>query len=137
MAEKPDTIETGLYGDVNRSHLAHVLKNLGGKNDKDSSGSNRVWNFDIKRLNRFSKAYETITDTIEIVEQETLDSAIAESQTNFRLFEELEGEEDSEVVAEDAEKKDIEQEPDASDQQMHPWALAMNRPGYLLFTLKG
>ena len=120
MAEKPDTIETGLYGEVSRRRLAHILKNLGGKNDKDSSGSNRVWKFGTKTLNRFSKAYETVPDTIEIVEQETLESAIAESQTYFRLFEELEGEEDSEDVAEDAEKKDKEQEPDASDQQMHP-----------------
>jgi hypothetical protein len=54
VAEKPDTIETGLYGEVSRRRLAHVLKNLGGKNDKDSSGSNRVWKFDTKTLNRFS-----------------------------------------------------------------------------------
>jgi hypothetical protein len=120
VAEKPETIETDLYGEVSRRRLAHVLKNPGGKNDKDSSGSNRVWKFYTKTLNRFSNAYEMIPDTTEIVEQETLEPAISESQTNFRLFEELEGEEDSEDVAEDSEKKDIEQEPDASDQQMHP-----------------
>jgi hypothetical protein len=118
---KPDTIKTSLFGEVSRRRLAHVLKNLGGKNEHDSSGTTRVWKFNIKTLHRFSKAYETIPNTIEIIEQETLESAIstAGSQTTFSLFEEEEldavEEEDSEDDAEDIEKKDIGQEPDASD----------------------
>jgi hypothetical protein len=73
--EKPDTIQTSLFGEVSKKRLAYVLKSLGGKRDRDSTGDKRTWKFDTKILGRFTKAYKQIPETIEIVEQETLESA--------------------------------------------------------------
>lgn len=84
--EKPDTIQTSLFGEVSKKRLAHILNNLGGKRDRDSTGNKRTWRFDKKILDRFAKAYKQIPETIEIVEQETLEST--EQRAAFCLFDE-------------------------------------------------
>ena len=50
------------------------MHSLGGKSDRDASGDKRIWKFDVKTLNRFSRVYKQIPDEIELEEQTTLDS---------------------------------------------------------------
>jgi hypothetical protein len=55
------------------------MRGLGGKSDRDVTGDKRVWKFNAKDIDRFSKVYKHIPDTIEIEEQElqsTLDSGM-------------------------------------------------------------
>jgi hypothetical protein len=72
------------------------LKTLEGKRERNSTGDKRIWKFDTKVLNRFSKAFKQISDSIEIVEivgQETLESVTGGSQTTttaISLFQEEE-----------------------------------------------
>lgn len=75
--DKPKFMRTSLFGDISKDRLAAIMRNLGGNRAKDPTGDKRVWVFDAKTLDRFSKAYKLIPDTIEIEEQTTLDSAMA------------------------------------------------------------
>jgi hypothetical protein len=73
------TMETDLFGEIGSKRLAAIMRGLGGKSDRDVTGDKRVWKFNAKDIERFSKVYKHIPDTIEIEEQEeqtTLDSAI-------------------------------------------------------------
>jgi hypothetical protein len=71
------TLETGLFGEVGSKRLSAVLRGIGGKSDRDSSGDRRVWKFNARDIDRFSRIYKQIPDTIEVEEEQTtLDSAM-------------------------------------------------------------
>lgn len=69
--DKPDTLSTDLYGEIGSKKLTGILRGLGGKKARDSSGDKRVWKFDLKTLNRFSRVYKEIPETIEVEEPPT------------------------------------------------------------------
>jgi hypothetical protein len=70
------TIKTDLFGEIGSKRLDAVMRNLGGKSDRDNSGDKRIWKFNIRTLERFTRVYKQIPDTIEIEEQTTLDSTL-------------------------------------------------------------
>jgi hypothetical protein len=90
------TLETGLFGEVGSKRLSAVLRGIGGKSDRDSSGDRRVWKFNARDIDRFSRVYKQIPDTIEIEEEQTtLDSAMMalggdEQNDVYNVEEELE-----------------------------------------------
>lgn len=65
---KSGTMDTDSYGEINSKRLAGVLRAIGGKKARDSSGTKRVWKFETKTLERFSRVYKEIPDTIELEE---------------------------------------------------------------------
>lgn len=71
------TMVTDLFGEISSKRLAGIMHTLRGDPDQDVSGTKRVWKFNAKDIERFSKVYKQIPDTIEIEEpQTTLDSAM-------------------------------------------------------------
>lgn len=102
VESKKWTLETGLFGEVGSKRLSAVLRSIGGHSDRDSSGDRRVWKFNAKDIERFSRVYKHIPDTIEIEEEQTtLDSAIALFCNNE---EEQEGADDEEEELENDSK---------------------------------
>lgn len=83
IPDKPDSLMTSLFGEQSKKHLAMVLRNLGGRKAKDSSGNKREWKFDLKTLERFTKSFNVIPDKIELEDQDTLESATHRAVISF------------------------------------------------------
>jgi|SRR5215216_542794 len=81
LEDKPDTLDTDLYGEIGSKKLAAVLRSIGGKKARDSSGDKRVWEFDMKTLDRFSRVYKEIPASIELDESE-LPAASSDEEDN-------------------------------------------------------
>jgi hypothetical protein len=82
IEDKQGTVKTELFGEVSTKRLAGVLRSLGGKPGRDSSGERRVWSFDQQTLDRFNSVYRQVPDSIEI-EDMSQQTTLFEERDNF------------------------------------------------------
>ena len=97
-------MDTSLFGKISKKRFAGALRALGGTKARDNTGDKRTWKFNTKTLNRFSRIFESIPDTIELVEQHTMESAT--QPPAFKLIDEREKSEESLLVSDTSDTSD-------------------------------